>query len=120
MSQTPSSHVDFQAALADSLEQLARRHRALGNLFPAVKDVQGYKVGDRMVGDSIISCHSCPACLPGHINVCNTLKLLGVDLDGGFGQCVASPASPLYSLPDAILVTCASMVKMYGLRYHVL
>jgi hypothetical protein len=82
--QTPSSHVDLQAALADSLGRPGRHHRALGNLFPTVKDVQGYKVGDRVVGDSIISCHSCLVCLTGRINVCSTLKPLGVDLDGGF------------------------------------
>jgi threonine dehydrogenase-like Zn-dependent dehydrogenase len=97
----------------------------LGHEFGGViqevgKDVQGYKVGDRVAVDPIISCHSCPACLTGHINVCSTLKLLGVDLDGGFGQYVAAPASNLYPLPDGIPMTYASMVEMYGLGHHIL
>ncbi len=73
-----------------------------------------------MVVDPIISCHRCPACLSGHINACRTLKLLGVDLDGGFGQYVVTPSSHLYPLPDAIPMTYAPMVEMYGLGHHIL
>ena len=56
----------------------------LGHEFGGVieevgKDVQGYKRGDRVVVDPIMSCHHCEACLTGHINACSTLKLLGID-----------------------------------------
>ncbi|MBI4790169.1 MAG: alcohol dehydrogenase catalytic domain-containing protein [Chloroflexi bacterium] len=84
------------------------------------KDARDFRVGDRVVVDPIISCHSCPACLSGHINACRTLKLLGVDLDGGFGQYVAAPASHLYPLPDSVPMKYAPMVEMYGLGHHVL
>ena len=97
----------------------------LGHEFGGViqevgSDVQGYGVGDRVVVDPIISCHSCPACLTGHINACRTLRLLGVDLDGGFGQYVAVPASHLYPLPDSIPMVHAPMVEMYSLGHHIL
>jgi threonine dehydrogenase-like Zn-dependent dehydrogenase len=73
-----------------------------------------------VVVDPIISCHSCPACLSGHLNACRTLKLLGVDLNGGFGQYVSAPESHLYRLPDSIPMTYAPMVEMYGLGHHIL
>jgi threonine dehydrogenase-like Zn-dependent dehydrogenase len=97
----------------------------LGHEFGGViqevgKDVQGYQIGDRVAVDPIISCHRCPACLSGHLNACRTLKLLGVDLDGGFGQYVAVPSSHLYALPDAIPMGHAPMVEMYGLGHHIL
>jgi threonine dehydrogenase-like Zn-dependent dehydrogenase len=82
--------------------------------------VKNFKPGDRVVVDPIISCHSCPACLTGHINACRTLKLLGVDLNGGFGQYVAAPASHVFSLPDNVPMKFAPMVEMYGLGCHVL
>jgi threonine dehydrogenase-like Zn-dependent dehydrogenase len=82
--------------------------------------VKGLAVGSRVVVDPIISCHNCPACLSGHLNACRTLKLLGVDLDGGFGQFVAAPASHVYPLPDSIPMQYAPMVEMYGLGHHVL
>jgi threonine dehydrogenase-like Zn-dependent dehydrogenase len=84
------------------------------------QEVDGIKVGDRVVVDPVISCHSCPACRLGHLNACRTLKLLGIDLDGGFGQYVSAPASHVYLLPDDIPMTYAPMVEMYGLGHHIL
>ena len=83
-------------------------------------DVQGFQAGDRVVVDPIISCHRCPACRSGHLNACRTLKLLGVDLNGGFGQAVAAPASHVYALPEGIPMAHAPMVEMYGLGHHIL
>jgi threonine dehydrogenase-like Zn-dependent dehydrogenase len=84
------------------------------------KAVTGIRVGDRVAVDPILSCHSCPACLSGHINACRSLKLLGVDLDGGFGQLVAVPASRIYPLPENVPLEYVPMVEMYGLGHHVL
>ena len=83
------------------------------------RGVDGFKPGDRVVADPIISCHACPACLTGHINACRTLKLLGVDLDGGFGQYVAVPRNRLFRLPESIPMHYAPMVEMYALGHHV-
>lgn len=95
-------------------------HEFGGIIQEVGKDVQAFKSGDQVVVDPIISCHSCPACRSGHLNACRTLKLLGVDLDGGFAQYVAAPASQVYPLPEGIPMTHASMVEMYGLGHHIL
>jgi L-gulonate 5-dehydrogenase len=84
------------------------------------EDAKGFQVGDRVVVDPIIPCHACPACLSGHLNACQTLKLLGIDLDGGFGQYVATPANRIYRLPDDISMTHAPMVESYALGHHIL
>ncbi len=83
-------------------------------------EVKGLKSGDRVAVDPIIPCHGCAACLTGHINACRTLKLLGVDLDGGFGQYVAVPSNNIYPLPDNVAMDCVPMVEMYGLGNHIL
>jgi threonine dehydrogenase-like Zn-dependent dehydrogenase len=67
-----------------------------------------------------VSCHACTACLAGRPNACRTLKLLGVDLDGGFGEYVAAPASHVLALPAHVPMKFAPMVEMYGLGCHVL
>ena len=95
-------------------------HEFGGIIREVGKDVQGFRAGDRVVVDPIISCHNCPACLTGHINACRTLKLLGIDLDGGFGQYVAVPVSHALHLPDSVPMKYAPMVEMYGLGHHVL
>ncbi len=97
----------------------------LGHEFGGVveqtgKAVTGIRVGDRVAVDPILSCHNCPACLSGHINACRSLKLLGVDLDGGFGQLVAVPANRIYPLPESVPLEYVPMVEMYGLGHHVL
>jgi threonine dehydrogenase-like Zn-dependent dehydrogenase len=58
--------------------------------------------------------------LTGHINACRTLRLLGIDLAGGFGQYVAVPADRLISLPEDIPMSHAPMVELYGIGHHVL
>jgi threonine dehydrogenase-like Zn-dependent dehydrogenase len=83
-------------------------------------EVRGLRRGDRVAVDPILSCHACPACLSGRINACRTLRLLGVDVPGGFGQYVAAPASHVFVLPDNVPLTQASMVEVYGLGHHIL
>ena len=80
----------------------------------------GLRVGQRVAVDPILSCHACPACLSGHSNACQTLKLLGVDLDGGFGQYVAVPANRIFHIPDSVRMEHVPMVEMYALGHHIL
>ena len=95
-------------------------HEFGGVIVEAGENVRNFRSGDRVVVDPIIPCHNCPACLTGHINACQTLKLLGVDLQGGFGQYVAVPANHLFALPESIPMTHAPMVEMYALGHHIL
>ena len=59
-------------------------HEFGGTIVEIGKGVTDLKVGDRVAVDPILPCHACVACHSGHINACRTLKLLGVDLAGGF------------------------------------
>jgi 2-desacetyl-2-hydroxyethyl bacteriochlorophyllide A dehydrogenase len=95
-------------------------HEFGGVILEIGKNVQGYELGDRVVVDPIISCHKCPACLTGHINACQNLKLLGIDINGGFGQFVSVPADRIFPLPERVPLTHAPMVEMYALGHHVL
>lgn len=84
------------------------------------RDVKGVRIGDRVAVDPILPCHLCTACLTGHMNACRTLKLLGVDLAGGFGQYVPVHAASIHVLPDNIPMEHVPMVEMYGLGHHIL
>ena len=95
-------------------------HEFGGTLQDVGREVSGLRAGDRVVVDPILSCRTCPACLSGHLNACQTLRLLGVERNGGFGQYVAAPADRVYSLPDSIPMAYAPMVEMYSLGHHIL
>ena len=82
--------------------------------------VKDFKAGDRVVVDPILSCHRCPACLSGHINACRSLKLLGIDVDGGFGELVAVPSDRLFRLPENIPPAHVPMLELYAVGHHII
>lgn len=111
----------YRGEFEDRVHYPAVQGHEFGGIIAEIgKDVSGFEAGDRVVVDPIISCHKCPACLTGHINACQTLKLLGVDLDGGYGQFVSVPSNRLFALPESIPMTHAPMVEMYALGHHIL
>jgi len=95
-------------------------HEFGGAVLDVGRNVRGLRRGDRVAVDPILSCHQCPACLTGRLNACRSLKLLGVEYSGGFGQLVSAPASHVFKLPDAFPMNYVPMVEMYGLGCHVL
>ncbi len=95
-------------------------HELGGTVEETGANVRIWRRGDRVVADPILSCHACPACLEGHINCCANLRLLGIDVAGGFAEYVAVPQNRLFALPDGVPMKYAPMVEMYGLGHHVL
>jgi threonine dehydrogenase-like Zn-dependent dehydrogenase len=95
-------------------------HEFGGVVEEVSRDVRGLKRGDQVAVDPIVSCHGCSACLGGRINACRTLKLLGIDLGGGFAEYVAAPASHVFLLPENVPPSHVPMVEVYGLGHHVL
>ena len=95
-------------------------HEFGGTIVELGRGVTGWQKGDRVAVDPIFACHACPACLSGRINACTTLKLLGVDVNGGFGQFLAVPTAQLFRLPENVPMKYVPMVEMYALGHHVL
>ena len=77
-------------------------HEFTGSVVEVGTSVSGFEPGDKVAPDPIIWCGKCPACLRGHYPACSSLKLIGVDMDGGFAQVIALPPSMLYKVPDCI------------------
>jgi threonine dehydrogenase-like Zn-dependent dehydrogenase len=95
-------------------------HEFGGTVEEVGRDVRGIQRGDAVAVDPIISCHGCTACLGGRINACRTLKLLGIELSGGFAEYVAAPESHVFKLPENVPLAHVPMVEVYGLGHHVL
>ena len=77
-----------------------------------------YKVGDRVAVDPIYWCGECPACRLKHYPACTSLKLLGIDSDGGFGQYVAVKDFMLYRLGENISDRHAAMIELLSIGFH--
>jgi len=93
-------------------------HEFAGIIAETGKDVKNFNEGDRVVVDPIIWCGKCAACKIGHYPACTSLKLLGVDMDGGFGEYVAVSENMLFKLPDSISPRDAALVECYSIGFH--
>ncbi len=82
---------------------------------PAVSD---FKPGDQVAIDPIIWCGKCPACQRKHYPACTSLKLIGVDMNGGFGQYISVPQHTLYKVDNAIPARYAALVEVLSIGFH--
>lgn len=58
-------------------------HELAGEIVEIPENRKKIRVGDKCAIDPYISCGSCHACLGGHTNCCEHLRLYGVHVDGG-------------------------------------
>ncbi len=93
-------------------------HEFAGTVVAVGRHVHNVKTGDRVVVDPIIPCGSCAACQLGHYPACTSLKLIGVDMNGGFGEYVKAQAHTCYKISDAVSDRHAAMVELYSIGFH--
>ncbi len=80
--------------------------------------VSGYARGDKVAIDPIIWCNECPACKRKHYPACISLKLLGIDLDGGFAQYISVPHQMLFKAKADLPDEYVALVEIYGIGFH--
>jgi len=93
-------------------------HEFMGIIEAKGNGVREVQIGDRVAVDPIIWCGKCPACKRQHYPACTSLKLLGVDMDGGFGQYVIAKPHMLYKLTPNISDIYGSLVEVMGIGFH--
>ena len=93
-------------------------HEFTGTIVETGPDVKKHKKGDHVAVDPIIWCGKCPACLIKHYPACTSLKLVGVDMNGGFGEYINIPESMLYTIPLQIPDINAALVEVLSIGFH--
>ncbi len=93
-------------------------HEFSGVVDRVGKDVKSFKIGEKVVVDPIIWCGKCAACQRGHYPACSSLKLIGIDMDGGFGEYVCVHQSMLYKMPDSVSLLDAALMEIYSIGFH--
>jgi len=93
-------------------------HEFSGIIAETGKEVRNFKKGDRVAVDPIIWCGNCAACRQEHYPACTSLKLIGVDMDGGFGEFVAVPENMLYKIPEDVSAQGAALVEYFSIGFH--
>ncbi|MBN1789334.1 MAG: alcohol dehydrogenase catalytic domain-containing protein [Bacteroidales bacterium] len=97
---------------------LIQGHEFAGAIVETGPDVKNFKPGDRVAVDPIIWCGHCPACQRHHYPACSSLKLVGIDLDGGFSEYMKVPETMLYRVTDKIPDEHAALVEVLSIGFH--
>ncbi len=93
-------------------------HELSGVVADTGKGVQKFTPGNKVVVDPIIWCGKCAACKKGHYPACTSLKLIGIDLDGGFAEYISVPENMVYKVHDNISLKHASLVEVISIGFH--
>lgn len=93
-------------------------HEMGGVVAEVDEGVSGFEPGDKVAVDPIIWCGECPACKRKHYPACTSLKLLGVDLDGGFAEYISVPPHMLFKADSHIPDAHVALVEIYAIGFH--
>jgi threonine dehydrogenase-like Zn-dependent dehydrogenase len=93
-------------------------HEFAGIIEETGKNVKDLFPGNKVTVDPIIWCGKCIACREGHYPACTSLKLAGIDLDGGFAGYISVPSSMIYKVPDSVSDEHAALIEVLSIGFH--
>lgn len=93
-------------------------HEFIGTIEKVNNTSGKFKVGDRVTPYPLISCGTCGACQNGTPHVCRSLKLLGIDVDGGVAEYVCCDEDVLFRIPDELSDTAAGVIEPLAVIVH--
>ncbi|MCI0551761.1 MAG: zinc-binding dehydrogenase [Anaerolineae bacterium] len=97
-------------------------HEVAGVIEEIGSEVTNVKVGDRVCLHYNLTCGDCYYCSTGNEQFCDTVKMLGHHVDGGYAEYIAVPARNAIRLPKEIpfeegaTLMCASATALHALR----
>ena len=93
-------------------------HEFAGVIEEVGRNVKNLTPGEKVTVDPIIWCGKCAACKVGHYPACTSLKLIGIDLDGGFAEYVSAPSDMVFKVPAHISDEYAALVEILSIGFH--
>ena len=93
-------------------------HEFAGTIVEVGEKVQHYTIGEQVAVDPILWCGECPACQIHHFPACTSLKLIGVDMNGGFAQFINVPEHCLYKVDSSIPARHTALVEVLSIGFH--
>jgi propanol-preferring alcohol dehydrogenase len=97
-------------------------HEVAGEVELIGHQVTNVKAGERVCLHYNISCNECYHCAMGNEQFCDTVRMIGHHVDGGYAEYVAVPERNAIHLPDEIpfeegaTLMCASATALHALR----
>lgn len=94
-------------------------HEFAGTIVEAGPDVaRGLDVGDRVVVDPNVPCHSCSYCHNARPHLCENPQGIGVTRNGGLSELAIVPASQAYRVPEGLPAEAAALTEPLACALH--
>lgn len=93
-------------------------HEVAGVVYQVGEGVTQFQPGDRVCLMPCIPCGTCRACRAGRTNSCGSLKLYGVQTDGGLQEYMAAPAVNWLKMPEEAVPEETAMLEPLTIGAH--
>ena len=93
-------------------------HEIVGEVVSMGAGARGFAAGEVVAVESHIFCGVCRTCRTGNAHVCENLRILGIDVDGGFAEHVAVPARVAWKVRPEIPIERAVLFEPLGNAVH--
>lgn len=86
-------------------------HEISGIVEKAGRNVSGLTPGSLVVVEPFVGCGQCYPCRVGKSNCCASLRILGVNLPGGYAEYLTAPARNIHRVPKGLSPLWASFAE---------
>lgn len=93
-------------------------HEFVGEVVALGLDTTLHQIGDRVSGESHITCGLCRNCRAGKPHLCHLTKVVGVHRNGAFAELVVMPEHNLWPIHDSIPTEIAAFLDPIGNAAH--
>jgi L-iditol 2-dehydrogenase len=93
-------------------------HEFSGVIAETGDNVVDFKIGDRVLSESVKACGECEYCRMGMSNLCDQSTLFGIHVNGGFAEYVKVPYRLLHRIPDNMSFDQAALVEPLSNTVH--
>lgn len=94
-------------------------HEFAGTIVKVGEDVQGYREGDRVAGETHIPCGYCETCRTGNQHICgNHMGVLGRTVNGCFAEYIALHEKALIRLPENLSFEEGAILEPFATAMH--
>lgn len=93
-------------------------HEVAGTIVATGPEVHHLSAGAFVSAEGHVFCGFCPPCRTGRAHICENLRILGVDFDGGFAEYVVLPERNAWEVDARIPPDVASIHDPFGNAVH--